>query len=320
MIIGEAYRKGIELLKRAGNKAPAQEAGALLCFVTHRGRTFLYAHNTDEIGDVLYNQYLLLLERRTEGVPLQYLTGFQEFMSLPFEVGPGVLVPRQETELLVETVINRCKGRNLSAAIADNQFENKIIAKAGKADRTVPGSGRGVNGRYGGSNDISILDIGTGSGCIAVSLAYYIPECAVTAIDRMPDAIAFARRNAVLNKVAERVHFIESNLFEAISAERFDIIVSNPPYVRTGDIKGLQREVRCFEPMEALDGGSDGLDFYRAIIEKAPGFLYGGGILAFETGYDQAQEVAKIMSEGFINIQIYKDLAGIDRVVTGNSG
>jgi len=292
MMIGEAYRKGIELLKVAGNEAPAQEAGALLCSVAHCGRTFLYAHGTDEFDDVLYGHYFTLLERRAEGVPLQYLTGMQEFMSLPFEVGSGVLVPRQETELLVETVINRCKGRGGSEDVHS------------KPDR----------GRF----DISILDVGTGSGCIAVSLAYYVPGCLVTAIDRMPDAISIAQRNAVLNKVADRIQFIESNLFEAISAERFDIIVSNPPYIRTGDIKGLQKEVRCYEPMEALDGGSDGLDFYMAIIEKAPGFLYEGGMLAFETGYDQAQDVAEIMSGSFGNIQIYKDLAGIDRVVAGN--
>ncbi|MEN6316313.1 MAG: peptide chain release factor N(5)-glutamine methyltransferase [Clostridiaceae bacterium] len=292
MTISEAFRKGVELLKIAGNEAPAREAGALLCSVAHCGRTFLYAHGTDEFNDVLYSHYFTLLERRTEGVPLQYLTGMQEFMSLPFEVGPGVLVPRQETELLVETVINRCKGRSGSEAIHS------------KPDR--------------GRCDISILDVGTGSGCIAVSLAYYVPGCLVTAIDRMPDAISIAQRNAVLNKVADRIHFIESNLFEAISAERFDIIVSNPPYIRTGDIKGLQKEVRCYEPMEALDGGSDGLDFYRVIIEKATGFLYEGGMLAFETGYDQAQDVAKIMSGSFENIQIYKDLAGIDRVVAGN--
>lgn len=278
MTLNEAFRKGIGILNNAGNEAPAHDAGVLLCSAVHCDRAFLYAHGTNELDDALLNNYFLMLESRAAGMPLQYLTGVQEFMSLPFEVGQGVLVPRQDTELLVETAINLCGERE-----------------------EPPG----------------ILDIGTGSGCIAVSLAYYLPECIVTAVDKMPDAIAIARRNALTNGVADRIRFVKSNLFEEIAGEKFDFIVSNPPYIRTDDIKDLQREVRCYEPIEALDGGIDGLYFYRHIIKEAPGFLKVGGTLAFETGYDQAADVAALMAGSFWHLKIHKDLAGIDRVVTG---
>lgn len=278
MTFNEAFRKGIEILKNADNEAPARDAGVLLCSAAHCDRTFLYAHGTKELDDAQYENYFSMLERRAGGMPLQYLTGMQEFMSLPFEVGLGVLVPRQDTELLVETVINLSKER---AEMSD------------------------------------ILDIGTGSGCIAVSLAYYLPQCSITALDKMPDAIAVAQRNALANGVADRIRFVKSNLFEEMKGEKFDVIASNPPYIRTDDIKGLQREIRCYEPMEALDGGDDGLYFYRKIIQEAPEFLKNNGILAFETGYDQAADVAALMSGSFKHIKIHKDLAGIDRVVTG---
>jgi release factor glutamine methyltransferase len=278
MTVNEVYKKGTAILKNAGNEAPANDAGALLCFIADRDRTFLYAHNTDILDDTLLISYLALLERRASGEPLQYLTGLQEFMSLPFRVGPGVLVPRQDTEVLVETVINFCR------------------------DRT---------------GTIDILDIGTGSGCIAVSLAHYIHGCKVVAIDRMSDALAIAEKNALENGAAGRIEFIRSDLFEAIAGRQFDVIVSNPPYIRTGDICSLQKEVRCHEPAAALDGGANGLEFYREIVKCAPGFLRERGSLVFETGYDQAAEVTVLMADKFEQVRIYKDLAGVERVVSG---
>jgi release factor glutamine methyltransferase len=188
------------------------------------------------------------------------------------------LVPRQETELLVETVLSYCK---------------EHVKKT------------------------EILDIGAGSGCISVSLAYYLPACRITSVDKMQNALDIARENALLNHVAERVELLKSDLFEGLAGRRFDAIVSNPPYIRSEDIPELQREVRCFEPMEALDGGADGLDFYRSIAAAAPTYIREGGLLAFETGYDQAARVAELMQDVFVNIQIVKDLAGIDRVVAG---
>ena len=298
MTLNEAYKKGIEMLRKAGNEAPAKDAGVLLCFVAHRDRAFLYSHGSDELDRETLENYFSMLESRAEGVPLQYLTGMQEFMSLPFEVGRSVLVPRQETELLVETVINLCRKPEDLTEVHDRH----------EGSQTMPAKHNCAP---------SILDIGTGSGCIAVSLAYYLPEYMATAVDKMPDAIAVAQRNAWVNGVADRVRFIKSNLFEELARDKFDVIVSNPPYIPTNDIKGLQREVRCYEPVEALDGGMDGMHFYRAIIKEAPNFLKEGGILAFETGYDQAAEVAALMSASFSRIKIYKDLSGIDRVVTG---
>jgi release factor glutamine methyltransferase len=278
MTIGEAFRQGTELLKNAGNEAPAQDAGVLLCYVADCGKVHLYAHSAEELSNATADRYFSMLERRAAGEPLQYLTGRQEFMSLPFIVGPGVLVPRQDTELLVETVLSYCK---------------EHVKKA------------------------EILDIGAGSGCISVSLAYYLPACRITSVDKMQNALDIARENALLNHVAERVEFLKSDLFDGLAGRQFDVIVSNPPYIRSEDIPELQREVRCFEPLEALDGGADGLDFYRSIVAAAPTYISEGGLLAFETGYDQAASVARLMQDVFQNIQIAKDLAGIDRVVAG---
>ncbi|MGI6668286.1 MAG: peptide chain release factor N(5)-glutamine methyltransferase [Acetivibrionales bacterium] len=224
----------------------------------------------------------------------------QEFMSLMFEVGPGVLIPRQETELLVETVIRFCSG-------SDKASRRRCICRRKPDFREKPRKRQG---------HISILDMGTGSGCIAVSLARYIPGCRVTAVDIMPAALEAARKNAQANGVADRVRFIKSNLFESVPEEKFDVIVSNPPYVRTEEISRLQREIREYEPISALDGGADGLFFYREIIKSSKAYLKPGGMLAFETGYDQAADVASMLSGSFKDTRIYKDLAGIDRVVT----
>lgn len=304
MTLAEAYRKGTHILRTADIDAPAADAGVMLCHVAKCDRAYLYAHGDLELEDGLLREYILLLKRRALGHPLQYLTGLTQFMSLSFEVEPGVLIPRQDTELLVETVIDFCKAKS-------------------------PDRG------------LRILDIGTGSGCIAVSLAYYVPGSTVVAIDKMSAALQIAQRNACLNGVDSRIVFVQSDLFESFQAEQmpsFDVIVSNPPYVCSSDIKGLQQEVRDHEPIEALDGGSDGLFFYREIIRTAPGYLADGGILAFETGYNQADAVVALMSgetqvsdnkfaedspaekarlSCFDSIRIQKDLAGIDRVVTG---
>lgn len=279
MTIAEAFKKGTETLKLVGNNAPANDAGVLLCFILCCERSFLYSHGTLEISDRSSGDYLNLVKERALGKPLQYLTGQQEFMSLEFEVGQGVLVPRQDTEILVETLISHCK-----------ELKDKI----------------------------SILDVGTGSGCIAISLAYYLPKAFVTALDKMPEALVMAQRNVLRIGVDDRVKLVKSDLFDALENVQFDIIVSNPPYIPTADIEGLQDEVRLYEPRSALDGGEDGLLFYREIIDKAPVFLKRAGILAFEAGIDQADKVAALMSDSFENIKIHKDLAGIDRVVLGS--
>jgi len=278
MTVTEAFKKGTETLKLAGNNAPANDAGVLLCFILNCEKSFLYSHGTMEMSDKSEGDYFNLIRERAFGKPLQYLTGRQEFMSLVFEVGQGVLVPRQETEILVEKVIDFCR-----------DFKK----------------------------DIKILDIGTGSGCIAASLAHYLPSAFVTATDKMPEALVIARRNILRLGVDDRVKLIQSDLFETVENEQFDVIVSNPPYIPSSDIDKLQDEVRRYEPRCALDGGEDGLFFYRAITAKAPEFLRKGGLLAFEAGIGQADKIAGLMAGSFESIEIYKDLAGIDRVVTG---
>lgn len=296
--LGVAYRYATELLKKYKIDTPASDSGVILCHLLNCDRAYLFSHSerilTSEELQVLSD----MLAKRLEGMPVQYIIGHREFMSLDFMVTPAVMVPRHETELLVEKVIAYVKSRELKT--------NDII---------------------------NILDIGTGSGCIAVSLARYLPLVYVTATDISEDALAVAENNAQKHGVSDRIKFLCGSLFEAlnndrnvdcehlqgISTSRFNVIVSNPPYIETDLIKELFNEVKDYEPVIALDGGKDGLSFYRAIIEKAPEYLSDNGLLAFETGYCQAAEVAGILQKtvGFNNIEIIKDLQGIERVVTG---
>jgi len=221
-----------------------------------------------------------LFKKRVEGWPVQYLIGTEGFMGLDFEVTPSVLIPRPDTELLVEKLIE----------LADNK------------------------------KGMRILDIGTGSGAIAISLAYYLKSALVDTVDISTEATEVAKRNALNNGVADRVHFLSGDLFEPILEDvKYDIIVSNPPYIPSADIDGLQVEVAVYEPRLALDGGQDGYDFYRRIIEASPAYLNEEGVLAFETGHDQAQMISELMKESgkYEKLAIYEDLGRIERVVIG---
>ena len=278
MILKDVLQKGIEILKSCDNEAPALEAGVILSFSVKKDKIYLYTHSNDEISDAELTVYLNLIQERANGKPLQYITGHQEFMSLDFKVGTEVLIPRSDTETLVEAV----------------------IAESKKMDQLT----------------IEIMDIGTGSGCIAISLAHFIDNSRVTAVDISPKALELAEINARQLKVRNKITFIESNLFDEINV-KFDIIVSNPPYIETNQIKRLQTEVKDYEPLNALDGGKDGLDFYREITRKAPDYLKPKGLLAFEIGYTQANEVKLMMEKEFEQIIILKDLSGNDRVVMG---
>ncbi len=286
MTLREALRKGTDILKSANIEAPAVDAGVLLCHVIEKDRAYMYTHGERMLGPAVEEEYMKMIGRRAQGQPVQYITGHQEFMGLEFRVNAHTLIPRADTETLVESVLKHTKEL---AHISD---------------------------------EIHIMDIGTGSGCIAVSLAHYCPQCRVTAVDISPDALAVAGENSERLGTSDRVEFVRSNLFEELRNKpelicRFEIIVSNPPYIRKADIRELQIEVREYEPMGALDGGWDGLEFYRAITEGSSGFLKKGGLLAFEVGYDQAADVAEIMRHTFKDIRIVKDLSGIDRVVMG---
>lgn len=226
------------------------------------------------------------LSLRAQGVPLQYILGETEFFGMKFKVHSGVFIPRPETEILVETVIKRVTGNGIR-------------------------------------DTLKILDIGTGSGCIAVSLAKFCLNTHITAIDISKDALEVARENARVNGVEQGIEFLESDLFTCYLPVRqaggdtcYDIIVSNPPYIATDDVKGLQREIH-YEPRIALDGGGDGLDFYRRIIAEAPQFLKRDGLLMMEMGYGQSKPIKNIFEKigNFEIIEIAKDYSSIERVI-----
>ena len=226
-----------------------------------------------------------MVEKRKTGMPVQYITGVQEFMGLTFHVNENVLIPRFDTEILVEQVLKDIK---------------KYTDETGEPPR--------------------ILDMCTGSGCIAISLARHSAAKDITAADISEKAIETAKKNAE-QLGTEYIKFIVSDLFDNIGNNKYDIIVSNPPYIRSGEIDKLMTEVKDFEPRLALDGTDSGLLYYEKITEKACDFLTDKGILAFETGCDQAKQVSEIMEEaGFKEISVKKDLAGLDRVVMGRYG
>ena len=206
------------------------------------------------------------------GEPLQYVVGMTEFMSLKFHVADGVLIPRPDTETLVETAM-------------------EVI----------------------GERSLSVLDIGTGSGCVGISIASYCKNSRVVSVDISEKALEIAKENAKLNKV--NVEFLKCNILSEIPAGSYDVIVSNPPYIPTAVIDGLDKNVKDHEPKLALDGGDDGLDFYRRITDIAPSILNSGGTLIYEVGHDQANEVKLLMEKDFTDIQIIKDLCGINRVI-----
>ena len=223
--------------------------------------------------------FLEMIKERLNERPIAYIIGNREFMGLDFFVQEGVLIPRPDTETLVEEIINICNNRT------------------------------GLN----------ILDIGTGSGAITISLAKYLDKSHVISADISDIALEIASKNAISNNVDERIDFIKSDVFSNVpKEEKFDLIVSNPPYIRKVDIDGLDRQVKDFEPYNALEGGEDGLDFYRQITKESIDYLKQGGILAYEVGHDQAEDVSEIMkSYGYTKIYKKKDIQGIDRVVIG---
>lgn len=274
MQYAKLYHIGKEQLQKAGITDAELDARLLLEFICHTDRNALYAHGDQEIEDEKMHDFLQLIEKRAVHIPLQHLTGEQNFMGLDFLVNEHVLIPRQDTEILVEEIM-----RDLH-------------------------------------DGIRILDMCTGSGCILLSLLHYSNDCSGVGVDVSEDALAVARQNA--DRLAEKqAVFIQSDLFEKVEGS-FDLIVSNPPYIRSQEIAGLMPEVREHEPHLALDGKDDGLHFYREIIKGAMPHLKRGGQLFFEIGYDQREAVqALLAANGYTEIAVVKDYAGLDRVVYG---
>lgn len=276
MVISELLAKIIKEFEENGIENPRFEANQLLSHVLKMPYAEVVLNSKKEVSVADIKTLLNLLKRRLLHEPLQYILGTQEFMSLPFFVSPDVLIPRQDTETLVEFLLSE------------------------KED--LP---------------ISILDIGTGTGCIPISLAHFKKNFKCLGIDVSEKAVRLARKNAENIGVSDRVTFEVSDILSGIPCGNFDVITSNPPYIKSEDIKSLQPEVRLFEPHLALDGGDDGLIFYRRICDIAPKILKKGGLLAFEIGFDQSDAVFEIMKKSFRNIRIIKDLAANDRVVAG---
>ncbi len=282
MTYGQFYEYGKQKLMAAGIDEAALDARLLLEYICHTDRNELIIHADRERSSMEEQFYKIVIEKRASHMPLQYITGEQEFMGLSFQVNAHVLIPRQDTEILVEEAM-----------------------------------------RYLGDG-MRILDICTGSGCILLSLLKYSNECEGVGIDISSDALRVAQENA--QRLQLDATFLEGDLFlplknfksDKTSDTLFDIIVSNPPYIETKVIDTLMPEVRLYEPVSALDGGEDGLCFYRKIAAEAPRFMRKGAYLFFEIGCAQAQKVKMLMQEaGFVKVEVLKDYAGLDRVVFG---
>lgn len=275
--IKTALQRTREQFKEQGLQTPALDAEVLLSHVTGLDRTGLYREWEKPLSDEEATHYFVLTGKRLTGEPVAYLTGRREFMGLDFTVSPSVLIPRPETELLVETALT-----------------------------LLPPSP-------------TMIDVGTGSGAIAVSLASLLPDAVVYAIDLSPAALDIARLNAVRHGVGERVCFFQGDLLEPLAGSvtdgRVDLIAANLPYIPIDDLPGLPREVRLFEPSLALDGGVDGLDLVRRLISAAPDFLKQDGYLLMEIGCCQGREVAILLKPPVWETVIKKDLAGLDRLV-----
>lgn len=273
MTYKETIDLGIRILELAGIEEAENDAWLLLSKECKMDRTSYYMHMKDEILPEQLNEYEGLIKKRAERVPLQYITGEQEFMGLTFHVNSNVLIPRQDTETLVEEAI-------------------KLVE---------PG--------------MSILDMCTGSGCIIISILKKCSGIQGTGSDISKQALNVAKENAKLNNVA--VDFERSDMFENLS-DKYDMIVSNPPYIRSDVVPTLMPEVCEFEPLDALDGHEDGLYFYRKIIKECKSFLKEDGKILFEIGNDQGQAVSDMLTyAGFRNVRVIKDLAHNDRVVVG---
>lgn len=272
MTLQEANKYGEELLQQAGIADATIDAWYLLEYVTGINRAMYFLNMQKQLSEAELEQYQAYLEQRKNHIPLQHITGVQEFMGMNFAVNEHVLIPRQDTEVLVEEAL-------------------KVLQ---------PG--------------MQVLDMCTGSGCIIISLSK-MGKIEGTGVDISVEALDVAKKNNA--NLDAGVTWIQSDLFENVE-ERYDMIVSNPPYIRTAVIEELKEEVKFHDPYIALDGKEDGLYFYRKIVEESTKYLKENGMLYFEIGHDQGQEVKNLMEEaGFSEVLIKKDLAGLDRVVFG---
>lgn len=285
-----ALRQAMATLRAAEVPSHTLAAELLLMHVLRRDRAWIYTHPEDTLEPEAVDRYFDLVARRAAGEPTQYLTGKQEFWGLEFEVTPAVLIPRPETEHVVEVALERLGARGI-----------KINMTTG-----LP------------NPPLRIADVGTGSGCIAVALAHELPRAEILATDISADALEVARRNASRHGVSDRVLFLQSDLLESVNeADSFDLIVSNPPYVARSESRQLPREVRKHEPASALFGGPTGVEIYPHLVEQAAALLQSKGILVLELGYNSLERVRPLLygQAAWVNVSVTNDLAGIPRVI-----
>lgn len=284
--IKRVLQEGMELLKHSGSPSPVLDAELLLLHAYSQAQVpmnkiKLITNFNDRVPEMIYTDYLAFVKQRSAGKPIQYITGIQEFMGLELIVTENTLIPRADTEITVEKLLEL-------------------------SDKT---------------RELQIIDMCTGTGAIAISLGHYLPNADVTAVDISEKALECCAQNIAKHNLQQRVATCRSNLFEGLTRAAFinniDMIVSNPPYIPTRDIEELDVNVKEFEPTLALDGGSDGLDFYRIISKEALSYLKPDGILAFEIGYNQRQDVMNIIkeSQGYYDLEVFQDLAGLDRCI-----
>jgi release factor glutamine methyltransferase len=308
MDIRAALKEGMAQLRTAQIPSHTLTTELLLMHALGRDRAWIYSHPEESLDPVATQKFLELIARRAAGEPVQYLTGKQEFWGLEFEVTPAVLIPRPETEHVMEVALARLGERGLKIHMDTGAPREKL----------------------------RVADVGTGSGCLAVALAWELPHAKVFATDISAPALAIARRNAARHGVSDRIHFLQCDLLTGLEntdpssvgarhavpalaqgGSMFDLIVSNPPYIARNEVAQLQREVRDHEPHTALFGGPTGVEIYQRLIEQARGLLRDRGILVLELGHNSAEHVRGIFDAqlAWTNVAITMDLAGIPRIL-----
>ncbi|CAN5162489.1 peptide chain release factor N(5)-glutamine methyltransferase [soil metagenome] len=275
--ISETLKNAAKVLRQNGVAEPRRQANSLLAFALQKDKIFLIAHPEYELSTEEETRFQDFLQRRANREPFQYITGKQEFYGLDFEVTKDVLIPRPETELIVENAV-------------------ELLSE---------------NARF--------CEIGIGSGCISVSILHEVETASAIGLDVSEKALQIAEKNAKRHRVSERLQLKISNIFANLENEKFDLIVSNPPYIPSKDIKKLQAEVRDFEPLSALTDGKDGFSIIKKIIDDVPDFLKPHGFLLMEIGFNQAVEVKKMFSSKiWQSVEVLPDLQNIPRVVKAN--
>lgn len=278
--IDELRKEGLKILRE--NETPALDRDLILSFVTGFNRSYLIAHGEEEVSEDKIKKYNELLDERKKGKPIAYILGIKEFMGRDFTVNEHVLIPRPDTEVLIEETLKK----------VEEIYPNKEVFK--------------------------VLDMCSGSGAIGITLALENKKFKVTLSDISKEAMKVAVENARKFNIEKSLNFNIGNLFKNLEGEKFHVIVSNPPYIRKKEVEELMGDVKDFEPHLALDGGEDGLDFYREITKESTSYLVSGGLLVFEIGHDQKEDVEKIMKVyGFKEIKTHKDISGIRRVIEG---